>query len=252
MSYSQSKSDRFFDDNIKTSLAHQNLTDFDRLWNSARNWVETPNRRRNGWSGVSRLEMEGSGLPALFMKRQENHNTRTLLHPFRGIPTYRRELNSILLFQKHNIPTLTPVYYGERIQDGNHQAILITLALDDYQDMHAFNREGDDLRTRAAMGKLGKEIWHMHSKGLAHYCLYPNHVFVRFNNNAPEIRLIDLEKVRRDPLPRRMRYKDLECYLRHSDSFTKEACQHFIDSYMSAGLVAGEQQLRRRLAERER
>lgn len=40
----------------------------------------------------------------------------------------------------------------------------------------------------------------MHSQGLAHYCLYPNHVFVRFINGWPKIRIIDLEKVRRDLL----------------------------------------------------
>ena len=35
-----------------------------------------------------------------------------------------------------------------------------------------------------------------------------------------------------------MRLKDLDCYLRHSKSFTPEARQHFVDSYMATGKVA--------------
>ncbi|CAM3663055.1 lipopolysaccharide kinase InaA family protein [Parendozoicomonas haliclonae] len=242
----------FFDNQIESALKAHQLDSFDALWNSEENWIEEPNKRRNGWSGVSRLELPDSSAPRLFMKRQENHNTRTAIHPIHGVPTYRRELNSIQLFKKHNIPTLTPVYYGERIKDGNHQAILITLALDDYQDMFALQATGDKQKILAAKKKLAEEVWQMHRQGLAHYCLYPNHVFVRFENNEPEIILIDLEKVRRDPLKKRMRFKDLECYLRHSIDFTQDERQHFIDSYMAAGPVRSERELRRRLQKRIR
>ena len=237
----------FFDHSVKAILRKRQLVNFESLWNSQADWIETPNQRRNGWSGVSRLDLQNNSDLALFVKRQENHNTRTAAHPFRGIPTYRRELNSILLFHKANIPTLKPVYYGERIEHGKHQAILMTKALDDYQDMFALQKTGSEQQIMQALEKLAQEVWHMHSQGLAHYCLYPNHVFVRFINGQPKIRIIDLEKVRRDLLKTRMRLKDLDCYLRHSKSFTPEARQHFVDSYMATGKVAREQMLRQRL-----
>ncbi|WP_281648076.1 lipopolysaccharide kinase InaA family protein [Parendozoicomonas sp. Alg238-R29] len=240
----------FFDSSLKAELLKAGLVDFDAFWNLERDWIEPPNHRRKGWSGVSRLELPDTNIPPLFVKRQENHNTRTLLHPLSGVPTYLREVQSIVAFRKHNIPTLTPVYYGERIEDGNHQAILITQALDDYQDMWSLCRAGNEQKTLLALKELAEATWLMHSKGLAHYCLYPNHVFVRFHENKPEVRMIDLEKARRDPLKSRMRLKDLDCFLRHAGEFGQTARQFFVDSYMAAGPVAQEKTLRARLEKR--
>ena len=248
---SQARNDIFIPA-IENALAKENLADFDALWNIARDWIEPHNERRNGWSGVSRLQLSDQSLPTLFMKRQENHNTRTLAHPIDGVPTYLRELKSIQLFNKHGIPTLTPVYYGERVEDGKHQAILISLALDGFQDMFELNREGDEQRTQSALRELGKVTWKMHDKGIAHYCLYPNHVFVRFNDDQPEVCLIDLEKVRREPFGNHRRLKDLDCYLRHSKEFSEESRQCFVDAYMSIGHVPGEAKLRQQLEKRIR
>ncbi len=238
----------FYDKEMKETLSNLGLTDFDSLWNMPKDWIEPPNKRRNGWSGVSRLETPNPNLPALFVKRQENHNTRTLIHPLNGVPTYKRELHGIETFRKRQIPTLKTVYYGERVHEGNHQAILITRALDGFEDMFSLHSRGDQHKTRIALKELANVIWDMHNKGMAHYCLYPNHVFVRFKGDQPEVRLIDLEKVRRDPLQQRMRLKDLDCYLRHSKAFSVEERQHFVDSYMAAGPVTKEQNLRKRLA----
>lgn len=242
---------RFFDPSLKAALSKVGFSNFEAFWDLERDWVEPPNHRRKGWSGVSRLELSDFGIPPLFVKRQENHNTRTLRHPFAGEPTYQREANSIVLFRKHGIPTLTPVYYGERVdEDGNHQAVLVTLALDDYQDMWTLQRAGNEQKTQTALKALAKAIWLMHSKGLAHYCLYPSHVFVRLNGDEAEVSLIDLEKVRKDPLKGRMRLKDLDCFLRHAGTFSQESRQLFLDTYMTAGTVLQEQTLRDKLRHR--
>ena len=221
----------FYDTHIQQQMAHAGLESFESLWNIEQNWVEPINRRRQGWSGVTKLELPG--ITPLFIKRQENHNTRTLLHPLRGVPTYQRELDSILLFQKHDIPTLTPIYYGERIIDGNYQAILITVALEGYHNLLEVNGQGDEQRTRQALTELARVTRDMHDHGFAHYCLYPTHVFARFHDQSVDVRLIDLEKVRRDPLQERMRLKDLFCFLRHASDFTGEARSLFINHYLS-------------------
>ena len=242
---------RFFDPSLEAALKKAGYSDFAAFWNLERNWVEAPNHRRKGWSGVSRLEIPDSDLPPLFVKRQENHNTRTLMHPFNGEPTYKREANSIVEFRKHGIPTLTPVYYGEDIdQDGNHQAVLITVALDGYQDMWRLHRSGAVEKTQIALKALAQATWLMHSKGLAHYCLYPNHVFVRFDGDKPEICMIDLEKARKDPLKKRMRTKDLDCFLRHMGDFAQEDRQLFVDAYMATGPVPQEQAIREKVSRR--
>ena len=56
-------------------LRNNGLTDFDALWNLDIGWFEAPNRRRGGWSGVSRCELSvpAQASAGVFLKRQENH-----------------------------------------------------------------------------------------------------------------------------------------------------------------------------------
>jgi hypothetical protein len=92
---------RYLNPVYEALLLHNQLADFDRLWDLQAEWFEEPNRRRGGWSGVCRLELRGEGeqVVPVFLKRQENHRARTLRHPFKGIPTVRRELQNLLCFQ---------------------------------------------------------------------------------------------------------------------------------------------------------
>ncbi|MCL6271617.1 lipopolysaccharide kinase InaA family protein [Sansalvadorimonas sp. 2012CJ34-2] len=237
----------FLGNDIEATFRKEGLDNFRSLWNVNLQWFEAPNQRRKGWSGVCRMTLPGR-TSSFYIKRQENHNTKTLLHPLSGIPTYRRELCNIQRFHANEIPTVTPIYYGERIISGKHQAILITVALDGYLDIGSINRQGNDSRTIPALQELGKVVRKMHDRGMAHYCLYPNHSFAKINGRAANIRLIDLEKARRDILESRRRFKDLECFMRHTEAFSLEAREKFISSYFSAGSVlSSEKVIRQRL-----
>ncbi len=55
------------------------LASFEALWSRALPAVDQPNTDRGGWSAVFRLELEGRGY---YVKRQCNHQIRTLRHPF--------------------------------------------------------------------------------------------------------------------------------------------------------------------------
>ena len=61
---------------------------FDRWWNTAGDWVEAPNVRRGGESGVQRLQLPDGTLA--YVKRQVGHLYRSLRHPL-GRPTALRE-----------------------------------------------------------------------------------------------------------------------------------------------------------------
>lgn len=52
---------------------------FDYFWQRQGEWVEAPNQRRGGESGVQRLSDETGHL--LYAKRQVGHIYRSLLHP---------------------------------------------------------------------------------------------------------------------------------------------------------------------------
>ena len=53
--------------------------DFEQWWNTQGEWVEPPNLRRDGESGVQRLQARRGGL--LYCKRQIGHLYRSLWHP---------------------------------------------------------------------------------------------------------------------------------------------------------------------------
>ena len=139
----------FYGNNWRKILNENNLGDFNSLWELDAGWFEQPNKRRGGWSGVSRIKLElpEGGEVGVFLKRQENHVTKTIFHPVKGIPTFQREYRNILRFIKKGLPTVEPVYFGRRNQEGKLQAILMTRELEGYQSLDAnhFCRRDDNL-----------------------------------------------------------------------------------------------------------
>lgn len=190
-------------------LAHNGLASFDALWQREADWFEPPNQRRGGWSGVARCELQlpEGGSTAIFLKRQENHGTRSLLHPLRGVPTFLREFKRIMAYRRCAVPTLEPVFFGMRMHGKDQRAILATeelagfVSLDDL--VKGWGGSGvpprqERLRILEAVADLLK---HMHAHGIRHSCFFPKHVFVRINaDGSVEARVIDLEKSRRRPL----------------------------------------------------
>ncbi|MCX4025809.1 inaA protein [Endozoicomonas sp. SM1973] len=236
----------FTTDNFKELFHSNQLDNFVSIWSLTTDWFEQPNRRRNGWSGViqyhlkakSPEENDAKKSPSsqlVFIKRQENHNTRSLVHPFRGEPTFFREYKNICKLQELQLATLTPVYYGERRLKHQHQAILITQALVNHVNLFDWYKQKP---TEAARQRIIQHIaeWavQLHSHKLCHYCLYPNHIFVSLDpDDQQPVKVIDLEKLRYLPSKRWRANKDLKCFLRHSRALPKQDKQLFLDIYFS-------------------
>ena len=252
----------FFNEDIASHFAGQGLDNFARLWDLKLDWFEPLNERRNGWSGVSRYRLSGDQPLQVFIKRQQNHNTRQFMHPIRGVPTFRREYHNILMFRSYGIPTLTPIYYGERRVDGNDQAILITLALDGYENLFdwyckmALNQsEQSEEAIRAVLAAIARVVRKLNDQGMAHYCLYPKHIFVLVQEVATpygdqdyeRIRLIDLEKARYQPFSHIRRFKDLGCFMRHAQHFSLAHIRYLLDCYFEGNTVLGGKRLHQRL-----
>ncbi len=112
-------------------LERHGLAGFDALWALKLEAVDEPNTERGGWSSVYRLELDER---AFYLKRQSNHLTRSLLHPF-GEPTFAREFRNIRRYAERNIPALQAAFFAERRLPGERRAILLTRALDGWQDL---------------------------------------------------------------------------------------------------------------------
>jgi len=179
------------------------LRSFNDFWKLEAKWFEEPNQRRGGWSGVARCELnlpEG-GTVRVFLKRQENHTTRTLAHPLRGIATFVREFRQILRYREHGIPSLTPLYFACHRVDGNLRAILLTEELVGFRSLDEVSREWMTM-PRAVRHKIISAVAgllrQIHTHRLTHNCFYPKHVFLRLDSQERvEARVIDLEKTKR-------------------------------------------------------
>lgn len=233
-------------DSDRALLEYNGFDSFESLWDVELDWFEEPNHRRNGWSGVSRhvLKKPEGGSVAVFIKRQQNHDFKSLLHPLRGLPTIYREYRNIRRLRKYGILCAEPVFYGHRDIGGQWQAILITRSLTGYRPLEeCLNSIGqDDVRARAALlASVARTLSQMHGRHLRHGSLYAKHILVRvrFPDNSGnravcefDAAVIDLEKMRVHFPLLRLALRDLDQLHRR---WARRAgdWESFIDSYLA-------------------
>ncbi len=215
------------------------LNDFDAIWGQDIGWFEEPNQRRGGWSGVSRLEValpDGSRSP-VFIKRQQNHITRTWRHPVWGITTFRREFENLQRLQALGVPTLDVLYFSERVVDGDRQAILISreltgyISFEDYMvdwQQHGFPEKPV---WRRLINELAGIARHMHQHHIQQNCFVPKHVFISGLDGEMDIRLIDFEKAKRTVTVHRAMLRDLDTFNRHCPGLRTTDRLRFLMAY---------------------
>lgn len=206
-----------------TTAASAPETRFDHFWNQHGEWVEEPNVRRGGESGVQRLHLANG--PLLYVKRQTGHIYRSLLHPL-GRPTVLRERDALVALTALKVSVPQLVFCGAQ-RDPEHQwrALLVTESLDGFEEIDKWYEAGSrEERGEALYEAILKEIAvmlaRMHRGRWQHSCLYSKHVFVRITGTGasarPEIALLDLEKCRRRLTARSAAQHDLKQLRRHS------------------------------------
>lgn len=196
-------------------LAENGLDTFEALWNLELENVDEPNSERGGWSTVSYLKLGDKGY---FVKRQSNHLTRSLGAPF-GEPTFSREFRNIQYYKQLGIPAVTAAFFDTRIQDNQKQAILVTHALDGWQDLESYLPNWFELSEKTqqqivkACGLLLKKL---HDNNMLHGCFYPKHIFLKVGSRGFDSCLIDLEKTRKLHFGKRDRLKDIDTLTRRT------------------------------------
>ncbi|MNE03808.1 hypothetical protein D3C80_963210 [compost metagenome] len=213
---------------------------FDFFWSQQGEWVEEPNQRRGGESGVQRLHSDNGQL--LYAKRQIGHIYRTLRHPF-GRPTVLRERDALLGFQALNVRVPEMVFCGvDQGADRQWRGLLVTAALDGFEEIDHFyagggrQRHGEVVHDQM-LQDLAQNLARMHKGHWQHGCLYSKHVFVRVIGEGAaakaEVALLDLEKCRRRFSPQRAARNDLKQLRRHS-SFAEADWQKLLYFYQKA------------------
>lgn len=215
----------------RPTLERHGLASFDALWSVQLTAVDEPNVERGGWSSVFRLELDDS---AFYLKRQSNHLTRTLAHPF-GEPTFAREFRNIRRYAQLGVPALQASFFGQRKVDGERRAILLTRALDGWMDLDGWLKRWPELnepRRQAIIGAVGALAHTLHQAGQMHGCFYPKHIFLREQDGHWQACLIDLEKTRPLLLGWRDRIKDLEPLVRRASCIGEQGVRHLLSVYL--------------------
>lgn len=179
------------------------MKSFEEWWNTTGSWVEEPNQRRGGESGVQILRPNTPDQPTLYSKRQVGHSFRSLCYPF-ARPTVFREKIALEELPKLGIQVPELVFYGAEKISGTWHAILVTkelagfICLDDWYERHMPEQIGTQLQTQL-LKKIAQMLASLHKAGWQHSCCYAKHIFVQVDTTTQSVHcaLLDLEKTRR-------------------------------------------------------
>ena len=221
------------------STSLEGLNTFDRWWAQPGEWVEPPNQRKVGESGVQRLR--SSAGPLLYSKRQIGQLYRTPLYPV-GRPTVLRELQALRALKRLGIKVPEVVYGAAQKIAGEWHALLVTEALEGFSSLEQWYADEGARRWGLALHQqmlqqLALILARLHLSGWQHGALYPKHIFIRVHaSEGPrvEIALLDLAKCRR----RFSRYAasrgDLQQLSRHRRPLGNSDWRVFIEAYQNA------------------
>lgn len=207
------------------------LNAFAAVWAKKIDWFEEPNVRRGGWSGVGKTTVTAAGGETLqvFIKKQQNHGRRTLVHPIKGEPTFRREFANLRFLADHQFLAPEVVLYAESAVEGKVAAVLMTRALD-FQPLDEYLKKSQALQS-AFVTKVAQEIRRFHDLGMVHRALYPKHIFIQTDNDI-QVAVIDLEKARHTHCKWYATFFDLAALHRHTDGVRRTLRMRFFLTYM--------------------
>lgn len=220
----------------KPTADWQDVSEFDSWWGLTGSWVELPNQRRGGESGVQVIQTRPSGAAFLYSKRQTQHLYRSIRHPF-GSPTILRERAVYKAFSRLGITVPKLVYCDARKQKNQWQAILVTEALEGYLNLDDwYATQPNPLYQKMMLTELARTLIRMHSAGWQHGCLYAKHIFVQSNaGDASEpsvsVALLDLEKSRKRLFSTQARQHDLKQIRRRCPMFSEADMEFLLQTY---------------------
>ena len=213
-------------DSHKNWLINHQLGTFEQLWQIDADWYEPPNYKRNGWSGVCQLKLTDQ---LIYLKRQHNHARRTWLKPFSGESTLNREFQVLQHLQKNSICAPALIAFGEKLQHGKFDALLMMEALNHYVSLEHY--AATQAITPPLIIAIATAIRQLHATGIQHRSLYPKHIFIKEKATIFEIAFIDFEKSRFTLLPKLRAITDLSTFLRKVNTWPDKDRMLFFMTY---------------------
>ena len=227
----------------ESALKDAGLLDIEAVSKREFDWFETPNHRRGGWSGVTRIVLNPDAAPtdqqAVFLKIQQNHFYRAPSTFFLKRLSFAREFNALQALAPlvNCMPKL--LQFSQWKHDGNHGALIITEALEGLEPFDQWLREQKNAPTPhqsaptlKALKSIATAAREVHDTGWAHFGFYPKHAFIRKDENGDYTTcLIDLEKARQPLSSKQSTIEDVSRFLRHSTELNNEEKVAYLRAY---------------------
>jgi tRNA A-37 threonylcarbamoyl transferase component Bud32 len=237
-------------------LRQLGLTEFSDFWQVAGDTWDEPNQGRGGWSSVTRVDLNRVRT-RIFVKRQENHTYRSITALGMRRSTFAREFANLLRFQRFGIPSVRPIYFGERLVGDKLRAVLVTPELVGYRSLEELTEYWQSDRSafnekRRIIRAIAEVIDRMHHARFQHNCLYPKHILVKQGASAEvDVKLIDLEKARRRVNRKAVILRDLDTLNRRATGLSQTDRLRFLLAYCRTARVDETvKELSRKLAEK--
>jgi hypothetical protein len=226
----------------RDALNAAGLLDIEAVTKRDFNWFEPPNKRRGGWSGVTRIVLNPDAAPqdkqAVFLKIQQNHFYRAPSTCFTKQLTFKREFEVLQQLSKATASIPELVLFATWQTGSDVGAILVTRALDDWYPLNDWlsGQKGlsapDEATSTQALEAIAQGAREIHAAGWVHLCFSGKHLFVRPQNDACfQSCVIDMEKSRKHfSLKYRIR-KDCSHFMRHTRGLSEAQKITFLKAY---------------------
>jgi hypothetical protein len=237
----------------ETALKDAGLLDIESVAKREFDWFEAPNRRRGGWSGVTRIVLNPEAAPqdqqAVFLKIQQNHFYRAPSTFFSKQLTFKREFEVLqqLSTATASIPELALFATWQTGSDVG--AILVTRALDDWYPLNNWlsGQKGlsapNEATSTQALEAIAQGAREIHAAGWVHLCFSGKHLFVRpESDDRCQSCVIDMEKARKHlSMAHRIR-KDCSHFMRHTRGLSEAQKIAFLKAYFQTDTFTKAQQ----------
>jgi len=234
------------------ALKQADLLDIESVSKREFDWFEAPNRRRGGWSGVTRLVLNPEAAPedqqAVFLKIQQNHFYRAPNTFFTKQLTFEREFEVLQQLDSvtDSIPEL--VLFAKWRSGSDVGAILVTKALDGWYPLPDWihGKKGltppDEVTFQRALEAIAKGAREIHQAGWVHLCFSAKHLFIRPKDDGSfESCVIDMEKCRKHLSAAHRTRKDCAHFMRHTPGLTEAHKLNFTKAYFQTDTFSANQ-----------
>lgn len=242
----------WYSSKVEALLESAGLLDIESVSQRDFDWFEAPNRRRGGWSGVSRIVLNPDApapeQKAVFLKIQQNHHYIAPNTFFMKRPTFEREFAAIQALKPHCKAIPNVVMFAKWQENGNKGAILVTEALDGWIPLRPWilgeldepAPSGD--RLHRALDAIAETARQINEAGWIHMCFSAKHLFVKEQADGRfAVRVVDLEKTRKRIGLGRRTVKDCSHFMRHTPGLGEAGKAHFLKAYFQTEQLNSQQ-----------